>query len=326
MILQRLLIVSLLAASAAAQVVSEPVFTGNEQESFPGPSPSGVQLCIPSRTFNNRADLCTPSGPGVLLSSGWSFMCSISPNSLPLLYGSASGATEITFDQPVSRFGGQFATHSPAPDATFEFYDANGALLLSTVASIPADCTWRWLGWRVAGGAPIKRVVVDGLYSGGFILMDDLEADFPLAQPQPYCTSGTSANGCQPTIDATGNPSVSYAAPCSIDVADLDGQRNGVIFYGLQPLPQLWCFTTGSSYLCVQVPTYRSIAQSSGGTAGVCNGAMSLDWNAFMQASPNALGQPWGVGSKAYFQCWYRDPQSCRFSSMSNGVELTVEP
>lgn len=324
MILQRLAIVSLLVSSAAAQVVPEPIFLGNEQETFPGPAPSGVQGCLLPRVFNNRADLCTPSSPGLLVASGWSFICSIGAYSPPLMCGSATGAVEITFDQPVARFGGRFATHSPTPDATFEFYDANGVLLLSTLASIPADCTWRWLGWRVAGGAPIKRVVVDGVYSGGFILMDELQADFPVSQPLPYCTSGTSANGCQSTINASANPSASYASPCSIDVTNLDGQRNGVIFYGLQPLPQLWCFTSGASYLCVQVPTYRSIAQASGGTAGACDGAMSLDWNAFMQASPNALGQPWGAGAKAYFQCWFRDPQSCRFSSMSNAVELTV--
>jgi len=325
-ILQRLsFLFVLVAAPAAAQVVTEPAFTGNEQEPFANPSP-GVNTCVLGRTFNNRADICTPSSPGVLLSSGWSFTCVIGPYSPPLFYGSATGDTEITFDQPVTRFGGQFATHSPAPHARFDFYDAAGALLHSTVAAIPNNCTWGWHGWRVAGGPPIKRIVVHGLYASGFILMDDLQADFPAAQPQPYCTSGTSVNGCQASIDASANPSASYANPCSIQVANMDGQRNGVIFYGLQPLPQLWCFTGGSSYLCVMVPTYRSLAQSSNGTAGACDGGMTLDWNAFMQANPGALGQPWNAGAKAYFQCWFRDPGSCRFSSMSNAVELTVGP
>lgn len=315
----------LLVAPASAQIVPQAPFTGNEQEQFLTSAPSN-QSCLGNRVFNNRGDLCAVSGSAPLISSGWSFTCFISPYSPPLMCGSASTEAVLTFDQPITRFGGRFACHSPTPDATFEFYDAAGVLLHTEVASIPNDCQWRWLGWSVAGGAPISRIVVDSVFGGAFILMDDLEADFPVAAPQPYCTSGTSANGCQPTIDASANPSASYSSPCSIQVSGLDGQRNGAIFYGLQPLPQLWCFSTGSSYLCVQVPTYRSLAQSSGGTAGACNGSMTLDWNAFMQASPNALGQPWGVGDKAYFQCWYRDPASCRFSSMSNAVELTVAP
>lgn len=315
----------LLVAPASAQIVSQSPFTGNEQEQFPTNAP-GNQSCLGNRVFNNRGDLCATFGGAPLLSSGWTFTCFIAPFSPPLMCGSASTEVVINFDQPVTRFGGQFATHSPTPDANIEFYDASGALLHTELASIPNDCQWRWLGWRVAGGAPISRVVIDSVFGGAFILMDDLEADFPAATPQPYCTAGTSGNGCQPTINASANPSAAYASACSIQVSGLDGQRNGAIFYGLQPFPQLWCFSSGTSYLCVQVPTYRSAAQSSGGTVGACDGSMALDWNAFMQASPNALGQPWLIGDKAYFQCWYRDPSSCRFSSMSNAVELTVGP
>jgi hypothetical protein len=145
--------------------------------------------------------------------------------------------------------------------------------------------------------------------------------------PLTYCTSGVSVAGCQPTISASANPVVSHSSPCQITVSGMDGQRSGVLFYGLVALPQQWCGPgVGTSFLCVKAPTLRLLQQGTSGTAGGCDGALALDWNAFQLAQPTALGAPWTAGSKAYVQGWYRDPLSCKTTALSNAVQLTYQP
>jgi hypothetical protein len=145
--------------------------------------------------------------------------------------------------------------------------------------------------------------------------------------PVVYCTAGTTSSGCNAQIAASGQPSVTLASPCAITVANVEGQKTGIVFYGLQSLPQPWCGAgVGSSFLCVKPPTQRSFPQTSGGAAGACSGALTLDWNAFQSATPGALGSPWSVGDRAYVQAWFRDPLACRTTSLSDAVELTYVP
>ena len=146
------------------------------------------------------------------------------------------------------------------------------------------------------------------------------------AGPSTYCTAGTSSIGCQPSIAADTNPNVAHTTPCHVTVTSVDGQRSGILFYGLSALPQPWCSTGGTSFLCVKAPTQRTLAQSSGGTAGQCDGSLALDWNAYQLAFPGVLGSPWSAGSKAYVQGWFRDPPSCKTTSMTDAVELTYAP
>jgi hypothetical protein len=150
----------------------------------------------------------------------------------------------------------------------------------------------------------------------------------PPSGPVPYCTAGTSTNGCNASITASANPNVSHTAPCTINVANVEGQKSGIIFYALtQGTPQPWCsLGGGSSFLCVKPPTMRTLAQGSGGAQGSCNGALALDWNAFQLANPGALGNPWVAGARAYVQGWYRDPPACKTTSLSNAVALTYLP
>jgi hypothetical protein len=144
--------------------------------------------------------------------------------------------------------------------------------------------------------------------------------------PVVYCTPGTSTNGCAPTISATGNPNVAHSAPCVIDVTGVEGQKSGIVFYGLAQGSQPWCSIGGTSLLCVKAPTMRTGTQTTGGSTAQCNGTLTRDWNAFMQGNPGALGQPWSAGDKAYVQAWYRDPPACKTTSLSNAVELTYLP
>ncbi len=146
--------------------------------------------------------------------------------------------------------------------------------------------------------------------------------------PVAYCTAGTSTNGCSASISATANPSAALASPCLIAVSNVDGLRTGLLFYGVDnsgftPLP--WT-TNSTSLLCVKPPTQRMLSQSSGGTAGACDGSFAFDWNAFQAANPLALGNPWSAGAKAYAQAWFRDPPAPKSTSLSNALELTLAP
>jgi hypothetical protein len=145
--------------------------------------------------------------------------------------------------------------------------------------------------------------------------------------PVVYCTAGTTANGCVASISATANPNVAHTTPCQISIASVEGQRTGIVFYGLSSFPQPWCsLGGGSSFLCVKTPTMRTGVHSSGGSLNQCDGTLSLDWNAFQLSHPGALGAPWVAGNKAFVQGWFRDPPSCKTTSLSNAVELTYQP
>ncbi len=145
--------------------------------------------------------------------------------------------------------------------------------------------------------------------------------------PTVYCTAGTSTNACVPSISASAQPSITFANACQIDVASLEGQKLGLIFYGVDNTgfaPNPW--GTGTSFLCVKSPTQRTGTQNAGGTANQCNGAFSLDWNAYQGAHPGSLGNPFSAGDKVYVQAWYRDPPAPKTTNLSDAVELTIVP
>jgi len=179
-------------------------------------------------------------------------------------------------------------------------------------------------GVLAGGSLTITFSVVSGFGSVNGMQIEKLPAGPP---PTVYCTSGTSTNGCSPAISATNNPSVSFAAPCQVNIANVEGQKNGIIFYGLasNPAGSLWC-PLGSSYLCVKAPTTRTGNQGSGGTVGACDGTMFLDWDAFQIAHPGALGQPWLPGAQAHLQGWYRDPPACKTTQLTEALTLTYTP
>jgi hypothetical protein len=325
-----LLVLAVLVSSsiASAQLTSIPPFTGTQSESFEGITAVNTP-CIPSRIFNNTGDLCTPGSNGCIVSGGWGFMCQISAHNGSAFFGSSSTAGEVTFDQPVARFGGWFGTNSGTPDATFTFYDALGNVIASQLGSVPADCAWHWLGWDVGAGTPIKRVLCSSVFGGGFLDMDDLEYAGPSTPPPTaYCTAGTSSNGCVPSISANANPSLTFAHACNLSIANMEGQKTGIVFYGVNQTgftPHPWA-TGSNSYLCVKSPTQRTGVHNTGGTLNQCDGALVFDWNAYQLANPSALGNPFVVGQKIYAQGWYRDPLAAKTTNLSNALEMTCVP
>jgi Tol biopolymer transport system component len=146
--------------------------------------------------------------------------------------------------------------------------------------------------------------------------------------PDAYCTSGTSSHGCRASISASLNPSLSQASACNIAVANVEGQKLGILFYGIDNTG----FTFGAwapgstSYLCVKHPTQRTPIQNSGGTINACDGSFVLDWNAYQSTHPLALGNPWSIGDKVYVQAWFRDPPAVKSTNLSNALEMTYVP
>jgi subtilisin-like proprotein convertase family protein len=143
--------------------------------------------------------------------------------------------------------------------------------------------------------------------------------------PVSYCTAGTTTNGCLASISASANPSVSFANACNVSVANVEGQKNGILFYGLASNAVPWA-PGSNSFLCVKPPTQRTGTQTSGGTMNACDGSFALNWNAYQMANPTALGNPWAVGNKAYVQAWFRDPPAVKTTNLSNGLEMTYVP
>jgi hypothetical protein len=156
-----------------------------------------------------------------------------------------------------------------------------------------------------------------------------IAADVSIASgPVSYCTAGTSSNGCAATIAANHNPSVTFANPCNISITNVEGQKFGIIFYGINQTgftPTPWAVGS-TSYLCVKGPTQRTGTTSSGGTLNLCNGVLALDWNAYQGSHPGAVGNPWSVGNHVFVQGWYRDPPAPKTTNLSNAVELTYLP
>jgi hypothetical protein len=143
-----------------------------------------------------------------------------------------------------------------------------------------------------------------------------------------YCTSSTTTLGCGPALAATGTASATAASGFDITVSGADGQRQGLIFYGVNntgftPLP--WA-SGSTSFLCVKPPTQRTPVQVTGGTAGQCNGQLQLDWNAFRAANPTSLGAPFTPGQLIYAQGWMRDPPAPKTTNLSNAVEFNLQP
>lgn len=141
-----------------------------------------------------------------------------------------------------------------------------------------------------------------------------------------YCTSGTTTNGCNATMGYSGTPSVAATSGFTVTVNSVEGVKQGIIFYGnIGPVASPWGLG-GNSWLCVKSPTQRTGTQNTGGTAGACNGQMSLDLLAYLAANPSAVGNPFSAGQQCWIQGWFRDPPAVKTTSLSDGLEVTFQP
>ena len=114
----------------------------------------------------------------------------------------------------------------------------------------------------------------------------------PLA-PVAYCTASTTSGGCVPSILSSGTPSTSSGIEFTIAVNFVEGQKPGIMFYGIDNSgfpPLAW--GAGSSWTCLNAPVQRMGSRISNGTLGVCDGSLSIEWNTFRFAHPTAPETP----------------------------------
>jgi hypothetical protein len=138
-----------------------------------------------------------------------------------------------------------------------------------------------------------------------------------------YCTAGTTTHGCVATIQGSGVPSSSAPSGFTLVVSELEGQRAGLILYGLGSNAAPWG-VNGSSYMCIAAPQQRTGTLVSGGTDAHCDGTLSIDWNAWRNAHPAALGNRFTAGEYIFAQGWFRDPGAPKGTNLSNALRFTL--
>jgi hypothetical protein len=144
--------------------------------------------------------------------------------------------------------------------------------------------------------------------------------------PVNYCTAGTTTNGCNATIAGVGTASASAASGFTLSVTNVEGNKQGLIFYSVTGRAAAPWGMGSTSFLCVKSPTQRMGTLNSGGTANTCTGAFNQDWNAYTTANPGALGQPFVGCETVQAQAWFRDPAAPKTTNLSNGLEFYVAP
>jgi Tol biopolymer transport system component len=138
-----------------------------------------------------------------------------------------------------------------------------------------------------------------------------------------YCTAGTTVHGCVPWIAGEGAPSSVSGNGFDIVVHAVEGGRMGLIYYGFYSASVPWA--TGSlSYRCIAYPVQRTGAHNSGGAPGSCNGELRVNFNAWMQTHPTALGSPFVQGQVFYAQGWFRDSGAPKGTNLSDGLRFTL--
>jgi hypothetical protein len=142
-----------------------------------------------------------------------------------------------------------------------------------------------------------------------------------------YCTSGTSANGCNATIGSSGTASANSGSGFTVTVSNMEGAKDGLFFYG-QNGQQASSWGNGTSFQCVVPGVKRGGLQTGTGTSGACDGSFSQDLNArWCAACTHPNHQP-VAGQKMQIQCWYRDPfnTSNQTTSLSDALEVDMCP
>ncbi|MBM3988059.1 MAG: hypothetical protein FJ294_08915 [Planctomycetes bacterium] len=146
------------------------------------------------------------------------------------------------------------------------------------------------------------------------------------SNPTSYCTAGLTSSFCFADLTASGVASASATSGFVLTATQVEGNRLGLIFYGITGRNAAPWSTNNSSFLCVKSPVQRTLAQNSGGSSDTCQGVLTIDWNAFRATRPTALGNPFVSGQLVQAQAWFRDPAAPGTTNLSDGLEFTVRP
>jgi hypothetical protein len=139
--------------------------------------------------------------------------------------------------------------------------------------------------------------------------------------PVTYCSAKTNSLGCVPSISSAGWPSSTASSGFLVSSDQVRNQTFGLAFYATHG--RAWLPFQGG-ILCMQGPWQRTPLVSSGGSpapAQDCTGVWSTDLNTRLDAQPPLPG-----GTVVQVQWYGRDPGSPRPVSLSNALEVTLQP
>jgi hypothetical protein len=143
--------------------------------------------------------------------------------------------------------------------------------------------------------------------------------------PETYCTAGTSALGCIAAIGYAGAPSGSLPSGFSATTTGVEGQVNGLFFFGTNGR-QANPWGNGTSMQCVVPPVVRTPLQTSTGTPSACDGTFAYDLNTHWNVTKPQTNP--GAGALVQIQTWFRDPfnTSNQTTSLSDALEAMLCP
>jgi hypothetical protein len=266
------------------------------------------------------------------------------------LVASSNGAVLNTF------LGTQMGEHLGSGVAGGRDYDADGVTDIAAAAACEnaaPGCVRHAVVWSGASG----QVLLDAssIYTGEYGVSVDFLGDLdgnsvgefafgsPCTQPfsdcgevrvygdaagsqYAYCTAGTTSHGCVPSIGATGVASASASSGFTLHASNVEGQKQGIFFYGISGQVAFPWGIGSTSFLCVKTPTQRMSTQGSGGTNLQCDGSFTEDWNAYMAAHPTALGSPRFAGETFDAQAWFRDPPAPKTTNLTDALHFQLLP
>ena len=177
-----LLAVSSSTALAAVTPIGE--FTGNISEGFENVAPP-AGYPTPLTVFGGVATMDDQLAHFNVIAFSWQGPAgSYGPYNGNLFEGSVAGSTLITFNTPMSQFGGFFITSGTLPDGQAIFRDASG-FVIDTVPMSITPVVWNWQGW--SSDVPFSSIELISANTPGIgIQSDDLQATFA---PEPASMS-----------------------------------------------------------------------------------------------------------------------------------------
>ena len=146
--------------------------------------------------------------------------------------------------------------------------------------------------------------------------------------PLAYCTSSTTAQGCEPSLSTDGFPSVSSGEFFTIIGSDMPNQRSGLLFYGFNGATAT---PFAGATMCVAGTKKRTPLTNTSGTppgTSDCTGYLAFDMNGFAAGLGGGNPRPELslVGQQVNVQFWGRDPLGPGGSFLSSAVQYVVGP
>lgn len=138
--------------------------------------------------------------------------------------------------------------------------------------------------------------------------------------PEVYCTAEVNSQGCTPSIDAEGHPTLSGLDNLRVTASNVINQQDGLLFYGLTKGAKP--FLGGTK--CVLSPTWRTQVQNSGGSAATtvdCSGSFDIQLSHLLFQAKGL-----GPGTTVFAQYWSLDPQGVGGTNLTDALKLHLEP